>query len=189
MLKSKVEAHYEIHNCERICQGDILRDFKFTLTTEPNVILEIFFQYLIIISQDCDLEHCLKKSTIPESSNFKCNQFLPNILFIPAFPMDKVKNGEHLVDLYNIKQDRIGSDLWKPITKNLNDRYHFLKSNLNFQVPDLVVDFKLYQTIPTETFLKLHKESYLTSVNELFRENLSQRFTNYFSRIALPEFH
>ena len=35
--------------------------------------------------------------------------------------------------------------------------------------------------------LSTHGEMYLATISELFREELSRRFTNYLSRIALPE--
>jgi hypothetical protein len=33
----------------------------------------------------------------------------------------------------------------------------------------------------------MHAEHYLATFNKLFRESLSQRFSNYLSRIGLPE--
>lgn len=53
-------------------------------------------------------------------------------------------------------------------------------------IPELVIDFKHYYTIPTEEMYEAYKENYLASVEPLYREDLSQRFANYLSRIGLP---
>lgn len=188
MLKSKIETQYEKHDCSRVCQGDILRDFKFSIIEEDGKVIEISFPYIVILSQDCDLEQRLKEEIIEDKPTYKkCNSYLPNILFIPAFPSENLKTGVHLEEVYFIIQDTKGKDLWKPIKNNNNERYHFLSSYNNFQIPDLVIDFKLYQTIPISTFIKVYNNHYLASVNELFREDLSHRFTHYLSRVALPE--
>lgn len=190
MLKSKIESWYETHDCNRISQGDILRDISFVIIGEGDVEIELSYQYVVVLSQDCDL----KEGNTLVSGELGCedscklfNQFLHSVLFVPAFPAELLRSGEHLKSLYQIKAQRLNSSLWKPITKNQNPRYHFLPSDVDYQIPELAMDFKAYYTLPFKYFLSMHKKHYLATVNELFRERLSQRFTNYLNRIGLPE--
>ena len=87
MLKSKISSPFETHSKERICQGDILREVKFSFVNSENLeVKEILLPYLIVISQDCDLEQFIKNHKIVlEESEKKNNQFLPNVLFLPAY--------------------------------------------------------------------------------------------------------
>lgn len=190
MLKSKIKSHYQQHSCERITQGDILRDLSIIIVNEDLTVLSLEYQYGAILSQDCDLEQGCKIPIIPPGAPTlvtEFNQFLPSILFIPAFPAELLRSGEHLVNLYQIRTKRISSEPWSIIKQNNNPRYHFLPAEPNDQVPELVMDFKAYFTIPFKTILSKYAQHYLTTVNEIFREGLSQRFANYLSRIGLPE--
>jgi len=187
MLKSLINSPYIIHEKLRCCQGDILRDFTFKVTydgdgEEEVKELEINFDYIIIISQDCDLENRESKN---KQSLF--TQFLPNIMFLPAFPAEKVKEGSHLKDFYGLDLASIDGDIWKRIKRNHDDRYHYFQPSSEFQITDLVVDFKNYHTTPIENILKSYDKCYLATLNELFREHFSQRFSNFISRIGLPD--
>ena len=189
-MKSKIDQYYEQHDCQRISQGDILRDFKFVISGKTGVQIEILFQYIIVLTQDCDLEQGSKVSNILEDSQTglkKVNQYLHNILFVPAFPAELLKKGEHLQGLYKIQTEPLASKLWQKIVKNSDYRYHFLPSCPDYQVPDLLIDFKAYYTLAFDYFLERYHKHYLVTVNELFRESLSQRFAYYLSRIGLPE--
>ncbi len=188
MFTSKIETKYDKQDkCDRICQGDILRDFSFNVAVEDKTtkigVTTISFPYIVILSQDCDLEQSYKNDASTEH-----NQYLPNVLFIPAFPSEDLKEGKHLQNVYNIVQRKKDKDLWKPIRQNLNERYHSLTPYPDYQIPDLIIDFKLYQTIPTASLIDVYESHYLATINELFRENLSHRFSFFLSRIALPDF-
>lgn len=190
MLKSKIESQYETHDCSRISQGDILRDVNFVVIGEDEVAVELNYQYIVVLSQDCDLEEgngLVSPDVKCEGSCKLFNQFLHSVLFVPAFPSENLRSGEHVELLYKIKAQRLSSDLWKPVKKNQNPRYHLLSADIDHQIPELVIDFKAYYTLPYEYFLSKHKEHYLATVNELFRERLSQRFSNYLNRIGLPD--
>lgn len=43
-------------------------------------------------------------------------------------------------------------------------------------------------TVPRNELYKIHSDLYVLTLSELFREELSQRFTNFISRIGLPVF-
>jgi len=189
MLKSRIESNYEIHDCQRISQGDILRDMNFIVIGVDEKIIELEYQYIVVLSQDCDLEQANNLILEDIKCEDECrlfNQFLPSVLFVPAFPSDLLRSGEHIKSLYKIKAHKLNSNLWGPIKNNENPRYHFLHFDQERQIPNLVLDFKSYYTLSYEYFAGKHKEHYHATINELFRERLSQRFSNYLNRIGLP---
>jgi hypothetical protein len=74
------------------------------------------------------------------------------------------------------------------VKKNNIYRYHFLPENKAAQIPDLVLDFKHYFTVPREiAYRDTFKAAWRTALGDLFREHLSSRFAHYLSRIGLPE--
>lgn len=190
MLKSRINCYYAKHDCQRISQGDILRDFTFIIIGKGGNQLELKFPYIVILSQDCDLEHGSKlvplQAASPETEPIEFNQYLHNVLFSPAFTTESIKSGQHLKDLFNITTKPIASDLMKPIKQNENPRYHKLISDLELQIPELIIDFKAYYTVQFNLFYESYKDHYLATTNELFRENLSQRFAFYLNRVGLP---
>ncbi len=74
---------------------------------------------------------------------------------------------------------------WKDIVNNNNPRYHYLEK-FNDYSKNYIIDFKIFYTIPYEYISSKFEECYYMSLNELFREDLSNRFFNYHSRIGLP---
>ena len=83
--------------------------------------------------------------------------------------------------------DSFNSDSWRTLKRNNIYRYHFLDSDGVFLVPDLVIDFKHFFTIPREVIYERAREKYLATLGSLFRENLSLRFSQYLNRIGLPD--
>jgi len=191
MLKSKINCNYARHDCQRISQGDILRDFTFVITGKGGNQLELKFPYIVVLSQDCDLEHGAKlvplQESSPEESIIDFNQYLHNILFLPAFPSEFVRNGQYLKDLFKMQTTTINSDRFRVIKSNENPRYHIMSPDAEFQIPELAIDFKAYYTVQFNSFYESYKDHYLATTNELFRENLSQRFAYYLNRVVLPE--
>jgi hypothetical protein len=96
-----------------------------------------------------------------------------------------VRLGTHLEEL-NLTMEKLNSDRWNLIKTNQNSRYYFLDKQSDLQIPDLVIDFKHYYSIQRDILYKEIKRHYIGSINELFRECLSQRFAFYLSRIGLP---
>lgn len=85
------------------------------------------------------------------------------------------------------KISKPGKTPWKKICQNETPRYHYLNRYEPFEIPDLVLDFKRYYTVSREYLYDIYNEVYLASLGGLYREDLSQRFANYLSRIGLPE--
>ncbi len=193
MLKSKIQSEYEKHAGERICQGDILRDFEFEVieksTDQSRSYKRILLQYGVIVSQDCDLKYGQQPSKPTASGSILHHQYLPTLLLLPAFPSDFVKSGQHLKDLFSIEQSPISKSKgdWETLLQQKDERYHYIAPNADFQVPSLIVDFKLYFGVYKDYVLSKYKQCYLVTINELYRELLSQRFSNYLSRIGLPD--
>jgi len=108
-------------------------------------------------------------------------------LVLPAFLIDRFKSGDHLTDLNKIKQTAKSNKEIDKIKNNIEfDRYHFLESNSELQIPELIIDFKYYLSIDYNYVRNSYSSTYLATINELFRERLAQRFTSYLSRVALP---
>lgn len=176
----------------RVAQGDIYRNVLAPYSATPVdgesgeelEIAEIEYIYAVVLSQECDLEQDFDNR---ENFQEKQDKFLPSILFAPAYLAEDLREGIHLIKI-ELKMERINSDRWKIVRENKNLRYHFLKKYPNFGVPDLVVDFKHYFTISRDFFCRrvLNDQHYVASLACLFREDFSNRFSHYLSRIGLP---
>ena len=113
---------------------------------------------------------------------------VPSILLCPAYPADKLREGNHLSFL-GLKMSRIGktkSTSWKTLKHNDNPRYHFLNKSELTDLPELVIDFKRYYSVSRDYLYEIYNNCYSISLNELYREDLSNRFFNFQSRIGLP---
>lgn len=188
MWESKITKRYVRTSGERICQGDILRDVKFNFSLD-DVSLDssnsVLLKYAVVMSQDCDLETDYTDRSQQKDTHDK---LLPTVLLCPAYPSGQFVLGTHIegrmMGTFN------GSNFIKIKDNNQYNRYHYLCENNSEEDPltDLVIDFKHFYTVPTDILYKQFSDSYIVSVNELFRERLAQRFANYLSRFGLPVF-
>lgn len=184
-MQSSITSYYVSHPKNRIVQGDIYKDFNFITINAKGEVVKYFFPYCILLSQDCDLENDPRAMiTTPAEAN--TNSYLPNLLLAPAFLIDQVKAGTHLEAHFEIKQRVMNRDDIKKVRQNNDDRYHCIEFDQDLQVPELVIDFKHFFTVQMDFVKQNYNQLYLTTINELFRERLSQRFTAYLSRIGLP---
>jgi hypothetical protein len=188
-ILSQIKAYYRKYDADRIVQGDILSEVKFRDwdwdTKKNNVIIyEKKLPYIVILSQDCDLEQDFKYRTTEVKNNDK---ILQSILVCPAYGWQEFIDGIHLKD-YKLKMEEISStEQKKKIKQQQVPRFHYLEEDSEKQIPPLVIDFKHYYTLPVEFLRHIYKKHYAYSLEELFRESLSQRFSFYLSRIGLPE--
>ncbi len=171
----------------QITQGDIFQNFNYVQWAEKIgdelEIDEIEIPFFVVLTQCCDLEWDFVDRK--KSKTEKRDKYIQSLLVCPAYIAELVKSGKHLENL-GLIMENYNHDRWKIIENNNNVRYHFLKGNSTRGIPDLVLDFKQYYTIPTSKIYELDKEHYVASLKPLFRENLSQRFAFYLSRIGLP---
>lgn len=183
MFKSKIKSLYRKKNNVRLYQGDIFKDLKF-VTGDPETTTEkdiISLPYAVVLSQDCDLQSDFNF----RETNQNQDKFLLSLLISPAFILENFAKGEHLG---NWKMNTFNNGQIEKIKNNDSfKRYHYLKGELLFSVPELVIDFKHFFGLPRDFLYKEKKNKYIASLNEIFREELSQRFSNYLSRIGLPE--
>jgi hypothetical protein len=148
---------------------------------------KLILPYLVVLSQECDLENDFDSRPPKKESKHPHDKFLQSILVCPAYPAEKLRKGTHLESL-ELTMQHLNSKKWNDVKNNDAPRYHFLSNDDNLQIPNLVLDFKHYYTIPREILYQKKDEHYLATINLIFRENLSQRFAFYLSRIGLPVF-
>jgi len=153
---------------------------------EPE-IEEFVFPYVVLMSQECDLQQdrAARAGGVDDQ-----DKWLINYLVCPAYPAEMLREGTHLEQLGR-KAMRITSTPWRNIKQNQNQRYHFLAPCTDLQVPELAIDFKHFASISRDLFCRQYhtRHHYLASLREVYREQLSQRFAAFLSRIGLPVDH
>jgi len=195
MFESQIKNRYQICG-GRICQGDILRDVTVSLGVEHNsngdeVEVEYrYCNYAVVLSQDCDLENDYKRvaenSKLEEGKKPDHDNCLQVVLVCPAYLLTDFLEGKHIAS-WNMNTELNSEKNKKKLKKNSEfKRYHYIKNNGDLGVPELIVDFKHFLTVPRDSLYKIHNQAYLATMGELFREDLSQRFSNFISRIGLP---
>ena len=196
MLESNIQERYAKHSLSRLCQGDLFVQLPLNLfvsNSEGGAVVEYTFPYAVLVSQDCDLEQefraRLKQETAAANGTPPppFSSFQPNVLVLPAFRDELLHQGIHLKEIYGVTAPKLDRDIWKRVVSNNDERYHTLEEARSLNIPQLVIDFKTYLSVPKENLEKLLADHYVATINELFRENLAIRFANYMSRIALPE--
>ena len=167
----------------RIHQGDIFSNVEIieSISMKDSDTLrlkKISFPLVVCLNQDCDLA-----SDYSSHSN-RGNGTLLHLIVAPLFHLGSFRDGKQWGDILSVG-DHQNSEKMKRIKQNSEYRYHYL-AFLDDSLPELVVDFKYFFTISRDSlYNQLSKR--VCSIDELFRESLSQRFAYYISRIGLPE--
>lgn len=181
MFVSKIKTRYIKPRKSRLCQGDIFRNLSFSISGIGFGVKkdEIFLEYAVVMSQDCDIN----SDYICRKSHKNNNQSLPTILICPAYNCASFCMGQHIqgwkMDTSVSKEKLIKNEDFK--------RYHYLEEDIDNSVPELAIDFKHFFALPTDFLYDNRKDHYVATINELFREALSQRFAVFLSRFGLPE--
>lgn len=181
---------------ERISQCDILKDIEFIekVSIEEGFIeiVKTVFPFVIVLTQDCDLQQNstfiaevkTDKGLVPHSSQ---NNKLLSILVAPLYNEDLFFQGKHLEEVgFVVDQIKKSKSEGDRIIKNQNPRFHYLKLPVDTIVPNSIIDFKHYFSISIEKGNEEFINNKVTRISELYREQISQRFSNYLSRIGLP---
>lgn len=172
----------------RICQGDIIRDAEYIENiVEKDGKLEIkkiIYPLIIVLTQDCDLEQDYKYRIKKKEMR---SQLLVSVLVAPLYNADHVFQGEHLSEL-GIKAEKINKKRTQGeyLMKNEIPRFHYLNFPSEIPIVQSIIDFKHYFSLNVEYLRELKRNNFVCSVNKLFREDISQRFSSYLSRIGLP---
>jgi hypothetical protein len=198
---SKVNTRYRQNPANRIMQGDIFEDVPIPLwdidTDADQIVVDPentdTLSFAIVVSQDCDLDQDYnnwkrrkRKLTLSQ------DKILPSVLVCVAYPSKQLLEGKHRgsdVMMVNWKEQKKSGD----IDHNNYARFHFLEESTardkknGLRIPSLIIDFKHYQALPISAVYKLYESKhYIGSINELFREELSQRFSSYLGRVGTP---
>ena len=138
-------------------------------------------EYAILMTQDCDLDLDYKA----RRGEVGQDKVLPDLLFCPALPADEMRG-----------QQDIRSDIWRRITQHAHERYHVLprvraeEDRAGAGLPEIGLDFKRVFTVPTEEIyrrLELNQVMRRCFLKSPYVEHLSDRFTHFHGRVALPD--
>jgi hypothetical protein len=162
-------------------QGDIIRGLEYEFIENQE---KVPFPYVVVLTQDCDLDQDYKARLVDNH-----DKYIDSVLVAPAFIATELQNGSHLVILgrHTEKKGKTTGTVWNYIKTNRDPRYHLLSSDTDYSIPELVIDFKHFYTVPRELIYSAHQDKCIATIDELFREHLSTRFASFLARIALPD--
>ncbi len=175
----------------RISQGDIFRDVEYLeYATESSGIIElskIVFPLIIVLTQDCDLEQDYKYRWANGNSKDQ-DKWLLSVIVAPLYNAEHVYRGEQLSEL-NMTMQIINSKKshGKFLRDNQLPRFHYIEFPQNVPIVPSVIDFKHYFSVNVKYLHSIKKKNLVCSISPLFREDISQRFSSFLSRIGLPE--
>jgi hypothetical protein len=160
---------------------------KLSTLGADNDWVEVTHPIALILTQDCDLEqdfHVRNPETKPS------DKLIPSVLLCQVFTAVELRGDP--------KQGGKGSEMWKRISQNKDERYHFLQKiepwsdRLNEGLPELAIDFKKYFTLPTEELyrrVEIGEAQRRCVLVSPYMEHVCIRFSHFLSRIALPVDH
>ena len=175
----------------RICQGDVYREVEYIESIkriENDIeITKIVFPYVIVLTQDCDLESDFRLRCEEPDKPIK-GKLLLSVLVAPLYNVEQVYLGEHLsklnIQTEVIKKDSTAHDY---LVKNQRPRFHCIEFPSGVPISPSVIDFTHYFSVDVN-YLKTNREAkFVCKVSPLYREDISQRFTAFLSRIGLPD--
>jgi len=142
-------------------------------------IKKICFPYSICLNQECDLESDFKSKSEKDSR-------LLHIAIAPVFLFEQFLAGNHWGTIFtNTNRSKRGDTKIDLIMKNEIPRFHYLRF-IDDDMPEFIIDFKHFFTIEREYLYSNLDQLRLCSIDDLFKEKISQRFSNFISRIGLP---
>ncbi len=181
------------HKKPRLLQGDIISNVEFIESADQKggviTISKIKFPNVVVLTQDCDLQQDHSGSRTEKKLNDKSqDKRLFSVLVAPLYNLEHVYAGEHLSELgwemAKIKRKKTPD---QHLRNNMNPRFHYLHFESTVPLVPSVVDFKHYFSVKVETLKTVKRKEFVCQLAPLFREDLSQRFAAFLSRIGLPE--
>ena len=166
-------SRYITKSLPRYRQGDILRDVVIVewadAMDDTIEIRQVELAYCVVLSQDCDLEHdfnnrqALVVATPMTGKQPNNDKYLQSLLLCPAYPAQSLREGTHLSER-KLTMGRISTDEWRKVCQNNVYRYHYLGKSDEQQVPELILDFKHYFTVPRDiAYRPEFKDRYLAT--------------------------
>jgi hypothetical protein len=185
--KLKISVRKTKKSQDRICQGDIFSEIEVVENIEIKgskiVVKKLYFPFIICLNQECDLERDFEKKSV---SGVLSDSNLLHLAIAPAFIFDQFLNGSHWGDIFSAsKTARRADTRIDLIMNNEIPRFHYLKF-AEAGMPELIIDFKHFFTINRD-LLYANLSNRLCSLDDLYKEKISQRFSYFLSRIALPD--
>lgn len=179
-----------IQNKAMVSQGDIFRDIEMVewiRDDEKEVIVSrIVFPLVIVLTQDCDLSQDYRVRWSHKKTHDEDKKIF-SVLVSPLYNAEQVYAGTHLEDLGQRMQIISKTKTpGKTLRNNETPRYHYLEFPEDIPIVESVIDFKHYFSINIETLKRLKRSAFVCKLGELYREDVSQRFASYLSRIGLP---
>lgn len=147
------------------------------------------YPWIVVLTQECDLQFDgLARRGMPLKEGaepVKKHNVLSGILLCPAFLQEHV-----LAGIY-VEEAKKWSGIEKKILlQNRDERYHLLPAGEGLLPESLVLDFKLITSCHPDylqAWVDEHQDSVVAVLNTPWKERLTQRFVNYFGRVAEPE--
>ena len=188
VTKTYKDSSGELNQC------DIYRDIEFIEYVKEDgdsiEVSKIVFPLAIVLTQACDLQqdyNARKKIEVENRGNQ--DKFLISVIVAPIYNFEEFRMGTHLnqLGLTMEPKGRRERSLCSNIIKNENKRYHYLNFADDVEIVESVIDFKHYFTVTVNYLNSIREEKYVCSLESLYRELILQRFSNFLSRIGLPE--
>jgi len=164
-------------------QGEIISGLaQYFYDPKNSEVERIVHPFSVILSQDCDLLRDFESRKAEGASMSP----LANVILYMAEPAKDVKGAVG------------GSDIWKRVVGNNNERYHLLSSVppeqdlLGQGIENLVLDFRDFYSLPPEEIYKQFADGQAKRRSRLempYREHLQCRAAFYFQRVVLPVPH
>lgn len=186
-----IKYQVEILTDTQVHQGDIFKSVKyydnFTENCGQFELSLLKFPHSIILTQECDLSNNLsERGNIDyDQKPIKQDKFLVSLLCAPLYNAEHLFSGSHLSFLEILSESK-NSDQKRYIKSNREPRYHYLEFEDGIQLVPMVIDFKHYFTVSLNT-LESDLNQRIYSLKPIYRESVTQRFSNFLSRIGLPE--
>jgi hypothetical protein len=174
----------------RIAQGDIIRNVEYIEYISEKAgaieVAKIIFPLIIVLTQDCDLAQDYRFRWSKANTETQ-DKWLLSVLIAPLYNVEHVYTGEHLSELA-MTMERInrGRSPGENLRKNETPRYHYIEFPKHVPIAPSVIDFKHYFSVNVGYLKKVRQENFKCQVSELYREDISQRFSSFLSRIGLP---
>jgi hypothetical protein len=197
-LPAQMAKYAAVPQGDRLRQGEILAGVvqvcqSLATIGEPEIqVEEITYPYVIVLTQDCDLEQDaqLRQKANQDSGDWADTggrQKLKSVLLCEAFPV---------ADLKSMLPP--GKDIWKRVIQNKDERYQCIESvppdldAANLGIPSLGCDFRRFFTVPADELyrrLDLKRMPRRSRLLTPYAEHLQHRFCSFQARIPLPENH
>jgi hypothetical protein len=187
----------ELSKSSRIRQGDVIRGVdcvEYVVEKKGQIEVGLIdYPLVVVLTQDCDLEqdkNLRKKIQTAKDSEVNQGNLLLSVLVAPLYNVEHVYEGGHLSDLGITSPAINGRPKKTPgekLRNNENARYHYLEFPNSVQIVPSVIDFKHFFTVNLVHLKKIRSQHFVCNISDLFREDISQRFASFLSRVALPQ--